>query len=263
MRYPTQRILWFAVLFSVVTGCPGACATPSAPQTPAEAVSVFLKAVKPVAHGDNGLSAPQLAALLRPLLPGLAAPSREALECFLAVVPEVQEHDRLARNTFGTALEKADGYGTAEDSLAMMMSFTTVLSAIPPGANAGVVRQVRTSATEVMFRLRWSKSEPRLTQVVEETVVAVQEGREWKVLLPLSGTINSAGQTKDGHEQEITCRKQEAWDAAAVRKSDQEALNTLKAFRATIARLTQDLKDGHFQNVEAYLAAVNADEAAP
>lgn len=262
-----NRAWWLLALLPVVIGCRSGSSQPGASKasTPAEAVDALIKAVRPIEPRDGEPTAADLAALLKDIAPHLADSSRESVDCYLAAVPEAQDHDRLARKTFGAALEKAEDYSSAEEALAMAMSMATVLSRIPPGAKAEIVKQVEKSAAEKVFRLCWRKGDPQKTQSqsVEETIVAVRDGAGWQVLIPLSRAITVGSRGIEGKEEEYSIRKQENWDAAAVRASDQEAAKWLQAFRTKTRRLTEDLKRGKYPRVEASLTAANAELEAP
>lgn len=259
MWHSVNRMRWFAVLLPALIGGAGCASRSAAPAaaTPAEAVDALLKAVKPSEPKDDVPATADLVALFEAIAPHLADTSRETVDGFLAVVPEVRAHDQLAKKTFGAALEKAEDYVPAEEALSMM-TMGTVLSQIPPGAKAEVLKQPEKSPTEAAFRLRWSKADSGETQTFEETVVAVQEGAGWKVLVPLSATVEFGSHTTPDKREDYVRRGQQEWDAAAVRSDNQAALKELQGFRAKVARLTQDLKAGKCRRVEDYLKAVDS-----
>ena len=260
-----NRTWWLVALLSVLIGCRGGSSPGGAASTPAGAVEALIQAVKPIEANDREPTAADLVAFLQAIAPHLADSSRETVECFLAAVPEARDHDRMAQKTFGESLAKAEGYHPSENGLAMAMSFSTLLARIPPGAKAEIVKQAEKSATEVMFRLRWRKGDPQKTssELIEETVVAVRDGAGWKVLIPLSGTISVGTRYPESREEEYSIRKQEDWDAAAVRQSNQKAMELLRAIRTKTARVTEGLKTGKYPSVDAYLAAANAEMEAP
>lgn len=256
---PPQQPVPTASTASTASTTPAGSTAPTAStvSTAADAVQVLIKAVKPIDSKDDE-SAAGCVAIFQAIAPHLGDSSREMVDCLLAAVPDTRDHDIQAKKSLGAALEKAQNYTSAESALVMMVETGSPLAQIPLGAKAEIVQQTDKSPREVVFRVRWSKAEADKTQTFEETLVAVAEGGRWSVLLPLFGETEFGSGEKIGKKaEEYMRRKEQAWDAASMRKNNQDATKQLQEFRTMMGQLTRDLQSGKVKSVEAYMKAIN------
>jgi hypothetical protein len=228
----------------------------SAAETADAAVAGLIVSLKDAGSAaGQGPDGGAIASLFERLLPHLARPSRQMADSMLRAWRAARLHDDAARKAFGATLEKEEGYTSAEGALTFFVAFATPLAMLRRGSVGEIVERAN-AGDDALYRVRWVSAAGAERDRAEESIIAVKEGADWKLLVPAFGSLTFGNETRDGRSENYSEREKKAWTAGAMRAEGEATQRKIDSLAAQFDSMTQDVKAGRFSTPKAYVDAI-------